>query len=601
VNIPAFCTLAGRDVETVVQAGTPVIIVWGWESKTDQQLQDFLDNNLTTIRLDGKIVEGKLNPEVKVNKRSGNPEVAWSYEAGILAEGRHTITYDVNFKKMIDDGTTTYGPGGKIESSHDECAVTVQPPIGKTAAPETPANPSTSATVPDDDFSGNALDLTKWQPSAYGGASIKVDERAILSASSSQASSSAMIASTWTLPGDFDVQIDFDIREGWKSPESGHLDGAAFGVKIGGVDYHATRLRSADEDVIFAWSSDGSLSKRTEMDMKQTFGSMKIVRDGPLLTFLYDIGGGWTELANIKVSETDAQVYFMNGSVDALTGFNTYFDNFKINSGATDKNPRSDQPYFDTKNLPGKVVVPLTEMAPAYPWLPLDDKARPVVYYFYFNLRKPPFDNTMVRQAFSAAIDREALVRTAKDFGIRDVKPATTFTPPETLGRELYNTIGIPFDPIRAKELIASAGYPDGKGFPDITLLTGVSVKDPPEFHEKIAAAVAEMWHKNLGINVVVEVEDFETYRQQIESNPPEVFKAVLLPLENDPHNFMMSFQTNHKNNFGGFSSDEYNRLVAEASKSNDASFRQAEYVELERLLTEVEAVVIPVYHALYP
>src|SRR5690349_21986909 len=48
-----------------------------------------------------------------------------------------------------------------------------------------------------------------------------------------------------------------------------------------------------------------------------------------------------------------------------------------------------------------------------------------------------------------------------------------------------------------AKKLMTDAGYPDGKGFPKLELLYNTD-----EGHKKIAAAIQQMWRKNLGIDV---------------------------------------------------------------------------------------------------
>ena len=126
VSITAFCTLIGKDPKTYVALDTPIIITWGWEAKTETLLDDFLQNNITTITLDGKVMEGILNSEITRNEKSGQPEAAWFSEAGVLDAGQHVITYDVKWKKMIDDGTTTYGPGSKNETLHDECQIIVE-------------------------------------------------------------------------------------------------------------------------------------------------------------------------------------------------------------------------------------------------------------------------------------------------------------------------------------------------------------------------------------------------------------------------------------------------------------------------------------------
>ena len=124
VEITAFCTLIGKDAVTHVLHGAPVIIKWGWDAKTEAQLNDYLQNNITTITLDGKSIEGVQSGLVH-NQTSGNPEYVWASNVGVLEPGKHTLTYDVKWKKLTDDGTNTYGPGGKIEALHDECQIIV--------------------------------------------------------------------------------------------------------------------------------------------------------------------------------------------------------------------------------------------------------------------------------------------------------------------------------------------------------------------------------------------------------------------------------------------------------------------------------------------
>ncbi len=126
VTIKAFCTLIGEDPIVKVPGGTPVIITWGWEAKTEAQINDFLDSDITTITLDGKTLEGTRAGGIVKNTKSGQPEVVWYAEVGVLNAGKHIITFNEKWKKMIYDGSTTYGPGGKIETQHDECQVNVQ-------------------------------------------------------------------------------------------------------------------------------------------------------------------------------------------------------------------------------------------------------------------------------------------------------------------------------------------------------------------------------------------------------------------------------------------------------------------------------------------
>jgi hypothetical protein len=124
INIPAFCTTIGKPKEVIVTHGTPINIIWGWSAKTEEQINDFQINNITTITLDGIVIKGKQKGGIIDNH--GFKEVVWLSYVGILNLGDHIVTYDVRWKKMIDDGTSTYGPGGKNETEHDECIISIQ-------------------------------------------------------------------------------------------------------------------------------------------------------------------------------------------------------------------------------------------------------------------------------------------------------------------------------------------------------------------------------------------------------------------------------------------------------------------------------------------
>src|SRR5690606_36977271 len=115
-----------------------------------------------------------------------------------------------------------------------------------------------------------------------------------------------------------------------------------------------------------------------------------------------------------------------------------------------------------------------------------------VLYYYDFNAMRAPFDDALVRQAFAAATDKQSIV----DFITKGGEiAASTITPPGSVGHVPADAgVGIPFDPERAKELLAEAGYPDGQGLPTITLAFNAS-----ETHSRIAQAIQQMWQQTLG------------------------------------------------------------------------------------------------------
>jgi len=192
--------------------------------------------------------------------------------------------------------------------------------------------------TPNDNFESTIFDFSKWQGRVNGEGNIRQkDGQMVLSVDNAPANSSATVLSTWTLTGDFDIQIDFEIGEGWGAPATDHLDGATFGVDIGGQTYHITRLRSGYDDVFFGWRGDGTVLRKTPTSA--LIGKYRLVRTDTALVMFYDVGNGWQEFVDVAVPTSNAQVYFMNSSVNASQAFTTYFDNFQVNSGLTTYRP----------------------------------------------------------------------------------------------------------------------------------------------------------------------------------------------------------------------------------------------------------------------
>jgi len=258
------------------------------------------------------------------------------------------------------------------------------------------------------------------------------------------------------------------------------------------------------------------------------------------------------------------------------------------------------EPTFTTTALPGTMVLPVDTLGEAIPWLPLDESARPVVNYVGFNVLRPPFNNALVRRAFAHAIDRQVLVEMAARYYVPNPKPATTLIPPETLGRDLYNSVGAGFDPQKARSLLTEAGYTDPSVFPTATIIVNAYGDTAPGARYNMANAMAEMWKANLGVEVKVEViASFKEYGARLRSTPPEMFWQGWAADVNDPDNFLREiFHSDSEYNFGRFANRDFDKLVDTAVQSKNASERQVTYIQAERLLCESEAALIPLYHS---
>ena len=213
-------------------------------------------------------------------------------------------------------------------------------------------------------------------------------------------------------------------------------------------------------------------------------------------------------------------------------------------------------------------------------------------YYLGFDTTEAPVDNKLVRQALSYAVDRQNLINTVLKGG---QKPAKTFACPGIFGSpaEDPNFVGISYDPEKAKQLLADAGYPNGEGFPEMTYLFNTS-----EGHRMIAEFIQQGWKEVLGINVVLANQEWKVYLQTVEADPPQVWRMGWCADYPDENNWVLeNFHSKKGSNRIKWSNPEFDRLCEEAAAASDPAKRKELYAQAEKILCVDEAAIIPVYY----
>jgi oligopeptide transport system substrate-binding protein len=211
-------------------------------------------------------------------------------------------------------------------------------------------------------------------------------------------------------------------------------------------------------------------------------------------------------------------------------------------------------------------------------------------YYYGFNNTKPPMDNPLVRKAFSAAINRQALI----DFVLKGGQlPATTFTCPGIFGHVLPEEgVGIGYNPDAARKYLADAGYPGGKGLPEVTLMYNTS-----EAHAKIAQAIQQMWKEVLGVEVNVVNQEWKVYLQTIIEDTPQIYRLGWCADYPDANNWVYeNFHSTDSDNNPHWSNAEFDRVVEQAARESDPAKRLELYKRAEQILCEEEAAIAPIY-----
>lgn len=221
-------------------------------------------------------------------------------------------------------------------------------------------------------------------------------------------------------------------------------------------------------------------------------------------------------------------------------------------------------------------------------------------YYVSYNCAVAPFDNPLVREALTLAVDRnyicveigQAGQQPAGAFvpiGLSDVDPNVQF---RDVGGNYYDPSAEAYEAnlARAKELLAEAGYPNGEGFPAVTYLYNTSTG-----HQLIAEALQQMWGK-LGIQVTIESQDWATFINTRKNGDYQIARNGWLADYNDPISFLDMWVTGGGNNDAQWSNAEYDQLISEVKASSDATERMTKMHQAEDILFD-EWVLCPIYY----
>jgi ABC-type oligopeptide transport system substrate-binding subunit/serine/threonine protein kinase len=201
-----------------------------------------------------------------------------------------------------------------------------------------------------------------------------------------------------------------------------------------------------------------------------------------------------------------------------------------------------------------------------------------------FDVSRPPFDDARVRRAFCMAIDRESLAEIT--FRGYASPAAGGFVPPGMPGH--VPGLALPYDPSRARQLLAEAGYADGSEFPNIECL---AIAAP--IATEAQAELQSQWAENLGVEITWEQLEWAEYLDRFFHEPPNLGVMGWGADYPDPDSFL---RLGLKQVTEVWGSEPYDELMEKARSSMDQASRIAMYEQAQGLLAEE----VPVFPLVY-
>ena len=216
----------------------------------------------------------------------------------------------------------------------------------------------------------------------------------------------------------------------------------------------------------------------------------------------------------------------------------------------------------------------------------LHEQAGPHLWFLILNTKEPPFDDVRMRQAVNYAIDKETLVNDV----LQGTATVATGPTPEAFAWAYNEDLEpYPYDPDRARELIAEAGYADGAETVFLVTEGGSGMLDPVPMGTAIQADLAAV-----GIDAEIKTYEWNTFLNEV--NPGLEGKAGMAEMAwmtNDPDTLpFLALRTAATPDQGGFNSGYYSNpevdaLLEEARRSTDQEERARLYKEMQVIVQE--------------
>jgi peptide/nickel transport system substrate-binding protein/oligopeptide transport system substrate-binding protein len=216
---------------------------------------------------------------------------------------------------------------------------------------------------------------------------------------------------------------------------------------------------------------------------------------------------------------------------------------------------------------------------------------RPIlgIAFLGINTTQKPLDDPRVRQAINYAIDRRTIMH---EIYQDQYLPGVGILPPGTYGYD-PRLVGYPYDPKKAAELLAAAGYPGGKGLAVLQIWSARKNDEAVAEHEAIIKYLA-----SVGVRAEVHYNtNWPEYKAQVYAGKLPIFRYSWYADTPDPETFLgQLFDSRSSDNTTRFRSPAVDTLLQRARLESDVQRKLQLYQETERQIVSNAPFIVLSY-----
>ena len=216
---------------------------------------------------------------------------------------------------------------------------------------------------------------------------------------------------------------------------------------------------------------------------------------------------------------------------------------------------------------------------------------RPIlgISFLGINTTMKPLDDYRVRQAINYAIDRRSIMR---DIYQDQYLPGVGILPPGTYGYD-PKLVGYTYDPKKAADLLAAAGFPGGKDLPVLQIWSARKNDEAVAEHEAIVKSFAAV-----GVRAEVHYNsNWPEYKAQVYGGKLPIFRYSWYADTPDPEAFLgQLFDSRGSDNTTGLRSRTVDTLLQRARLETNVQKKLQLYQEVEREVVAQAPLIVLSY-----